>query len=527
MMLTALSDVNARTVELLLHEGSFPAEIAGPLLRRAADREVWVGELAMQDGLVTGDELALMLAQTTTLSRINLAHAVPDPHALACIAQQDCARHLVLPISFRGGVLHVAMANPFDRALLADLAGSQTAVTVSIATVCDLRDAIARWYAALPPVEDIHALPSHPAAIPVPVAETYICTLNDLLYTATEQQASDLHLTVGAPPLMRIDGELHPVALPKITQPQLSRMIYTILTDAQCAQYEAQHELDIAYSLPNFTRFRLNLFKQRNSMGAIFRAITATLPTLDGLGMPAILHELAARRRGLILITGPSGVGKSTTMAAIIDEINRTRYAHIMTIEDPVEFLFHHGKSEINQRQVGVDTDSFHEALRHAMRQDPDVIFIGEIRDLETMATVLTAAETGHLVLSTLHTSSAVSTVDRIIDMFPAHQQSQVRLQLAAVLESVITQQLLPSLDGRGRVLAQEILVVSDAVRNMIREGKTHMIPSVMQAGARQGMQTMDQALAHLVHAHKITEKEAETYASSPADFRALLSLTG
>ncbi|MBE9565234.1 MAG: type IV pilus twitching motility protein PilT, partial [Proteobacteria bacterium] len=288
---------------------------------------------------------------------------------------------------------------------------------------------------------------------------------------------------------------------------------------------EETHELDFAYSIAGLSRFRVNVHRQRGTIGAVFRAVPVDPPSLEGLGMPDVLKTFCAKPRGLVLVTGPTGSGKSTTLAAMIREINVTRRRHIVTVEDPIEFLHRNEKSIIIQREVGSDTKSFTAALRHVLRQDPDVILIGEMRDLETIGAALTAAETGHLVLATLHTTSAAQTVDRIVDVFPPHQQEQVRVQLSTVLEGIVCQTLLPFADGKGRTCAQEILIATSAIRNLIREGKTHQMPSVLQSSAAEGMQTLDQALKVLVKSSKVTPQVAMSLASNPADFEMFMRM--
>src|SRR5215218_3093366 len=345
----------------------------------------------------------------------------------------------------------------------------------------------------------------------------------EVLLQVLERNASDLHLTAGSPPMIRHHGRLHPLDYPHLT-PQLTReVIYSILTNDQRQRLETDWQIDLAYSIPGKARFRVNAFMQRAALSAAFRLIPHDMPKLASLGLPPVLEEFTKKPRGFVLVTGPTGSGKSTSLAAIIDEINATREEHIMTIEDPIEFLHQHKKCLVNQRELGADAQSFELALKGALRQDPDVILVGEMRDLETISTALTAAETGHLVFATLHTQSAPQTIDRVIDVFPAHQQDQVRVQLSVALMGVMTQQLLPTADGSGRVVACEVLVPTPAVRNLIREGKTHQIPSAMQTGSSFGMQTMDAALAGLIRAGKITQRLAEQRSSTPEELRRLL----
>ncbi|MCL4309643.1 MAG: type IV pilus twitching motility protein PilT [Actinomycetota bacterium] len=347
--------------------------------------------------------------------------------------------------------------------------------------------------------------------------------LVDILVEVLERKASDLHLTVGTPPVIRVSGKLIRLDYPKLTSNDTRDLIYSILSQEQRQRIESEWEIDFSYSVPGRARFRVNAYFQRNSLGAAFRLIPAHIKTVEELMLPQVLHVMAAKPRGFVLITGPTGSGKSTTLAALIHEINQTRDEHIMTIEDPIEFLHRHQKSIVNQREVGTDTQSFNRALKSVLRQDPDVILIGEMRDTETMQTALTAAETGHLVFATLHTQDAPQTIDRIIDVFPPHQQSQIRVQLAATLMGVSTQQLLPTVDGTSRVPACEVLVPTPAVRNLIREGKTHQIYSMLQTGSQYGMQTMDAALSDLVRRGKITKELALKKSSNPEELERLI----
>ncbi|MBI1377158.1 MAG: PilT/PilU family type 4a pilus ATPase [Frankiales bacterium] len=331
-------------------------------------------------------------------------------------------------------------------------------------------------------------------------------SLADALNQMLDRGASDLHLTSAAKPTVRVSGSLVPLEdFEVLTPPVLQRVIYAILTQAQRLKFEEQLELDFAYSLPGRARFRVNIYRQRDALGAAFRIIPFEIKSLESLGIPPAVANFANLPRGFVLVTGPTGSGKSTTLASVIDLANRTRRDHIMTVEDPIEFLHRHKSCLVNQREVGEDTWSFSNALKHVLRQDPDIILVGEMRDLETISVALTAAETGHLVFATLHTQDAAQTIDRIIDVFPPHQQTQVRAQLAMALQGVVCQTLAKSADGHGRVVATEVLVVTPAVRNLIREGKTHQIYSVMQAGAAHGMHTLDQHLAELVRTRRIT----------------------
>ncbi len=351
--------------------------------------------------------------------------------------------------------------------------------------------------------------------------------LNDLMVGCLDRGASDLHLTVGVPPMIRLHGALIPLGEQVLTPVSVSDLVFSAMTEEQRATLDRDREVDFAYSVPGQARFRVNVYFQRNSVGAAFRAIPVSIRSFDELGLPAVAADLALRPRGLVLVTGPTGSGKSTTLAAMVDHINNTRADHIITIEDPIEYLHHHHLSVVNQREVGADTTSFAQALRHVLRQDPDVILIGEMRDLETVSAALTAAETGHLVFATLHTKDAPQTVDRIIDVFPAHQQQQIRVQMAGVLEGVISQQLLPLADGSGRTVAAEVLVVTPAARNLIREGKTHQLATVIQTGQKHGMVQMDQALAALCRHGMITVETAMQRAIDVDELTRLLRDSG
>jgi twitching motility protein PilT len=345
----------------------------------------------------------------------------------------------------------------------------------------------------------------------------------DVLLDVLKAKASDLHLTAGSPPMVREKGRLRPLDYPVLTPQQTREIIYSILTNDQRKRLENDWQIDFAYSIPGQGRFRVNAYFQRASLGAAFRLIPNEMPALDSLGLPPVLRDFTKKPRGFVLVTGPTGSGKSTTLAAMLDVINKERHEHIMTIEDPIEFLHRHQNCIVNQRELGSDAQSFGLGLKAALRQDPDVILVGEMRDLETIATALTAAETGHLVFATLHTQDTAQTVDRIVDVFPPTQQHQVRVQLSVSLQGIVTQQLLPTADGQGRCCATEVLVPTPAVRNLIREGKTHQIYSALQTGGAHGMQTMDASLADLVRRQKITRELAEARSSSPEELRRLM----
>ncbi|MGE5591125.1 MAG: type IV pilus twitching motility protein PilT [Bacillota bacterium] len=333
-----------------------------------------------------------------------------------------------------------------------------------------------------------------------------------LLQEAVARGASDLHLSAEMPPMLRLDGRLEACGSDALTAAATRQMLAALLPDeAQRAQFDARGEADFAYSVAGLGRFRVNAYRQRGSVALAIRLIPHVVPTLQQLRLPPVVADLASRGHGLLLVTGPTGSGKSTTLAAVIDHINRSRSCHIITLEDPIEYLHRHNRSIVNQREIGIDCASFGQALRAALRQDPDVILVGELRELETIQTAVTAAETGHLVLGTLHASTSSQTVDRLVDVFPPHQQEQVRTQLAATLQGIVAQRLLPRLAG-GRTAAYEVLVATPAVRNLIREAKTHQIPTLIQTGARFGMRSMDAALRELVEAREIAAEELERW---------------
>lgn len=334
--------------------------------------------------------------------------------------------------------------------------------------------------------------------------------LPDLLKTTLDLGGSDLHLSIGTPPQVRVDGDLRRLDLPVLTPDVLKSLAYSVLTDAQKKKFEESLELDMAFGLRGVGRFRCNLFNQKGAVGAVYRLIPQDIRPLEQLGLPPVLAELADRPRGLVLVTGPTGSGKSKTLAAMIDRINQSKPVHILTIEDPIEYLHQHKMALVNQRELHADTNSFTAALRAALREDPDVVLVGEMRDLETMEAAMKLAETGHLTMATLHTNSAAQTITRIIDAFPAHQQAQIRTQLSLVLEGIVCQALLPKAGGKGRVAALEILVANPAIRNLIRDDKIHQIYGTMQAGQEKyGMQTMNQSLARLVERRLVTREEA------------------
>jgi twitching motility protein PilT len=352
-----------------------------------------------------------------------------------------------------------------------------------------------------------------------------MANLHQLLKAMIEKGASDLHVTTGTPPQLRIDGKLSPLRVPALSPQDTKTVCYSILTDSQKHRFEEDSELDLSFGVKGLARFRANIFMQRGAVAGAFRTIPYNILSFDELGLPESVAELADKPRGLVLVTGPTGSGKSTTLAAIIDKINTERHEHIITVEDPIEYLHPHKGCVVNQREVGADTDGFKSALRYILRQDPDVVLIGELRDLETIEAALTVAETGHLCFATLHTNSAVQTVNRVIDVFPSHQQAQVRAQLSFVLEGVVCQALLPRANRPGRALCIEVMVPNPAIRNLIREDKVHQLYSQMQIGQDKfGMQTMNQSLSGLFLRNMISMDDAVARSSDPEELRKLIS---
>jgi twitching motility protein PilT len=347
--------------------------------------------------------------------------------------------------------------------------------------------------------------------------------LHMLLKAMIEKGASDLHITKGSPPRLRIDGKLMPLKTPDLSPVETKQLCYSVLTDSQKHTFEEQNELDLSFGVKNLARFRANIFMQSGAVAAVFRQIPYQIKPLDQLGLPPILKDIARKPRGLVLVTGPTGSGKSTTLASMIDQINTEEQGHIVTVEDPIEFLHPHKASLINQREIGSDTKSFKNALKYILRQDPDVVLIGEMRDLETIEAAITIAETGHLTFGTLHTNSCVQTINRILDVFPPYQQPQVRAQLSFSLEAVVCQQLIPKIGG-GMALAAEVMIPNPAIRNLIREDKIHQIYSQMQVGqSKFGMQTMNQGLAELVQRHLISPEDAVAKSSDPDELRNII----
>jgi twitching motility protein PilT len=529
--------------------------------QRASAESVPLGRALVDLGLVTERQIVEVVAEQLGIPFVDARAGGVDPEAAAMLPRMVAEEVTALPVAFApGNELIVAVADPNDKQALETVSyvtGMQA--KPALAVRADLVRAI-EHLADDGPAPERGASPPSTAGLPVPpggqpgapseetavaeetadvtadlpaapdlampslrLEEATAIDLDEILGELIDRGGSDLHLTAGVPPTVRVHGELeHLTDYPKLTPNELQKMIYGILTQRQREVFENDLELDLSYSIPDKGRFRVNVFQQRDSMGAVMRLIPFEILPMEKLGIPAQVNNFAFMPRGFVLVTGPTGSGKSTTLASLIDVINSERASHIMTVEDPIEFLHKHKRSLVNQRELGTDTRSFAQALKHVLRQDPDVILVGEMRDLETIQIALTAAETGHLVFGTLHTQDAPQTVDRIIDVFPPHQQEQIRVMLAGALQGVVVQTLLKTSDGSGRVPACEVMVCTPAIKNLIREGKTHQMYSSIQAGKQHGMITMDQSLANLVLKGTVTYDAALERCNNVADFNRL-----
>jgi len=476
----------------------------------------------LQLGLVGSKDLTAALAEQLGVPFVDFLETPIHQEAPTLLTAELARKWLALPVDFEDHKLLVAFAEPADDQAVAAVGAATTyEIIAAVADRAELVSAIDMIYGPPPSVDE----PVGYSGVVRDAPRTDDLHINDLLVLVIKWGGSDLHLTAGSPPVVRVNGDLRPIPeLPVLNGSQIRQMVYSILTQKQREKFENELELDTSYALPGQGRFRVNVFLQRDSVGCVMRAIPYDVVDFDALGVPAAVKTWAFLPRGLVLITGPTGSGKSTTLASLIDIVNRERAVHIMTVEDPIEFLHDHKRSLINQREVGEDTHSFASALKHVLRQDPDVILVGEMRDLETISTALTAAETGHLVFATLHTQDAPQSIDRIIDVFPAHQQQQVRVQLASALQGICTQQLVPTRDGQSRAISCEVMVATPAVRNLIREGKTHQIYSVLQAGGRYGMVTMDMSLVQLVRKGRISLDMALERCGNEEDLRRLMN---
>ena len=502
------------------------------VLRQAVDQQradgTSLGRALVAMGAVTEQEIVAAIARQMGIPFADCSPGAVDASAAGLLPRAIAQELTALPVQFTpdNGLL-IAVVDPTDQSVL-DRVTQVTGMHAhaALAVRADLELAIAHL------TDDVAGdAPAQAAAAADEVDDKLLMferentlDLDAALVALIESGGSDLHLTVGVPPTIRVHGDLQPLpGHPNLNAEDLQQAIYGLLTQRQREHFENNLELDLSYSIPGRARFRVNIFQQRDAIGSVMRVIPFEIKSIEDLAIPQQVSDFAKLPRGFVLVTGPTGSGKSTTLAALIDIINRERACHIMTVEDPIEFLHEHKKSVINQRELGTDTHSFGSALKHVLRQDPDVILVGEMRDLETIQVALTAAETGHLVFGTLHTQDAPQTVDRIIDVFPPHQQEQIRVMLAGSLQGVVCQQLLKTPDGKGRIAACEVMVATSGIRNLIREGKTHQMYSALQAGKSHGMVTMDQSLATLVKAGKISYEMALERCNQVADFKRLV----
>ncbi|MHB8220931.1 MAG: PilT/PilU family type 4a pilus ATPase [Acidimicrobiales bacterium] len=528
----------------LVNDGYVTDDALAPILAEASQGGVPLGALLIARGLVTPPVAVNMLAQLARLPVVDL-HAEPPAPEVATLVPALLARdHQAVAVRVVGNQAVVAFAEPPEPAdvrSLSDLMGCEVVPVLGDPVAIGLMVGGTDNGVATGEPQANAGAPAGPSSPPdgaprgngmPPAAASGVRNrsqgmnetplhVDDLLRYAVSIGASDLHLTANMPPTVRLHGALRPMEdVGRIDNNMLRDMIFGILPQTQRERFEAEHELDTSHSIAGVGRFRVNVCLQRGSIAVALRPIPHEIPEFETLGLPAAIRGFTDLRRGLVLVTGPTGSGKSTSLASLIDIINRSKPLHIVTVEDPIEFLHGHKRSVISQREVGADTASFSEALRRVLRQDPDVILVGELRDLETIGTALTAAETGHLVFATLHTQDAPSTIDRIIDVFPPNQQDQIRIQLGSSLQGVVTQQLVPVAAGDGRCVAAEVLVCTTAIQNLIRGAKTHQIYSLMQTGGQYGMQTMDQSLATLVQQQVITQGVAMDRCRSEEDFR-------
>jgi len=521
-----------------LIQGSYVSEqTLTPILGEATETDQPLGSLLIRRGMVPAAVVVNTLAQLARLPAVDLASEPPSPdvaHLIPPLLAQD---HRALALRVVGAQAVVAFAEPpepGDVRSIGELISHQVVPVLADPTAIDHYLGIAANGAATPagsPVANGGQAAASTSLAAGPAADNSSrraqadpdlpLHIDDLLRYAVSIGASDLHLTANMPPTVRLHGALRPMEdVGRIDNQTLRDMIFGILPQTQRERFEAEHELDTSHTIPGVGRFRVNVCLQRGTIAVALRPIPHEIPEFHSLGLPDPVRSFTELRRGLVLVTGPTGSGKSTSLASLVDIINRSKPLHIVTVEDPIEFLHGHKRSIISQREVGSDTESFSQALRRVLRQDPDVILVGELRDLETISTALTAAETGHLVFATLHTQDAPATIDRVIDVFPPNQQDQIRIQLGSSLQGVVTQQLVPTADGDGRCVAAEVLVCTPAIQNLIRGAKTHQVYSLMQTGGQFGMQTMDQSLALLVRQGIITQGVALDRCRSEEDFR-------
>ena len=558
--------------DVLLEQGLVTPE----QLSAAAEEETRTGRSAwkvlLEREVVGEKDLLKARAVQIGMPFADLDVLVPSEEAVGLVPEEVARRQLALPLGVEEGNLVIAMADPRNHLGVEEISkGVGMPVLAAVAHRPDLLAALDVAYGPgngatsdapgppAPSMESLHVAPEAAVVAPtngnhdgaaapsamdsfgtddLPMVEAAAPSqssaevveeekepnLAEFLIAVLEGGGSDLHLTAGLPPTIRVNGELAPLkGYRKLLPKDLQEIVYSMLTQKQREIFEENLELDVSYALPGKARFRVNVFQQRDALATVMRLIPYEIKSVDDLGLPDTVKEFANLRRGLVLVTGITGSGKSTTLAALIDMINSERAEHIMTVEDPIEFLHKHKKAVVNQREVGTDTYGFGEALKRVLRQDPDVILVGEMRDLETISTALTAAETGHLVFGTLHTQDAPQSIDRMIDVFPPHQQQQIRVQISGTIAGVVSQQLLPTSDGKGRAVAAEVMVATPAIRNLVREGKTHQIYTSMQAGAKFGMQVMDQHLAELVKRGKVTYEMGLERSHHPEEFNRLV----
>ena len=538
--------MSTRLGELLVQRGVVTRGQVEEAAAREAEEGTPLGRALVDLGAISEHELFQTVAEQIGVPFADCRPGAVDPDAAILLPRDVAEHHDALPVAFAGDAgVQVALTDPANaEALSAVESLTGLSAQPALAVPDDLRAAIANLAdttqeglskqqassrpegAATPAGETASTAPPEQPDAAGPVLafeEETAADLDTILADLVKRGGSDVHLTAGLPPMLRQHGELVPLdEYPVNTPDELQKMLYGILTQRQREEFENELELDLSYSVPGLSRFRVNVFQQRGSIGAVMRVIPYEVVEFERLGIPEKVADFAHVPRGFVLVTGPTGSGKSTTLASLIDMINRARPVHIVTIEDPIEFLHTHKRSIVNQREVRSDTHGFAPALRHVLRQDPDVILVGELRDLETIQVALTAAETGHLVFGTLHTQDAPQTIDRIIDVFPPHQQEQIRVQLAGALQGVVCQQLLRTPDGDGRVAACEVMVATNAISALIREGKTHQMYSSLQSGKQHGMTTMDQSLSRLVLQGRTSYDQALERAKDPAEFNRL-----
>lgn len=531
-----------RLAQALIETGQIAELDANAVLAESEATGVPLGSLLATKGMISPQVVTATLGQVAQLPTVDLYTNRPSPDAVQALPAATASEYGAIGYAFHDGSLHVAFGEPpsaDDLSALSTLCGFTVSAVLGDPAAIERLQALAQAgpqqstnSASMPPgvpeatthisamgtngsSNGASGMPARAAADEMPLH------IDDLLRYAVSVGASDLHLTTQMPGCIRLHGAIRPIeGCPVLDNDTIRDMIFGILPASQRERFEEEKELDTSHSIPNVGRFRVNVFMQRGTVAAALRSIPHEIPIFDSLGIPESIRAFSEMRRGLVLVTGPTGSGKSTTLASLVDIINRTKPLHIITIEDPIEFLHNHKRAIVNQREVGEDTKSFSEALRRVLREDPDVILVGEMRDLETISMALTAAETGHLVFGTLHTQDAPQTIDRVVDVFPTNQQEQVRTMLSAALEGVVTQQLVLNAEGTGRLAACEVMMCTPAIRNLIRSSKTHQIYSLMQTGATYGMQTMDQGMAKLVKEGRITEAVAFDRCRNEDDLR-------